>query len=179
MTQDLGHIRTFRERRDQYLQTLEKTVKRLRTNEAGLQNEVERLSGELGATKLRLADSEAKLFKLPFDESTHQRNEWGNSSFASTVDVVNAYMTPSDDRSNGEAESFASGTTALVWVESMDEQLLQMHVTRADDVHIGSDGYIRANANSLPLEAPMTSRYDTAYVSQLDVVIVAMEFVLK
>jgi septal ring factor EnvC (AmiA/AmiB activator) len=172
-------IRTFRERRDQYLQTLERTVKRLRANESGLQTEVERLAHELAATNARLADSEARLFQFQerdsLNGSVYPDQRWGGTGvgvFASpnsAATAVSTYMSPSNDGSASEAGSLASSTTTLVWVESKGDRPVQMHVRRSDDLQ----------TSTRSLQAHISSKLDATFVSQFDAVIVAMEFVLK
>ncbi|OCT53373.1 hypothetical protein CLCR_09883 [Cladophialophora carrionii] len=170
--------KTFRDRRDQYLQTLEKTVQRQQGNEARLQNEVEHLKRELVATKLRLADREAKLsqFRESSDPSNHSRNGWRNFAYPSRENGANAYLTPSSESAASDAESFASSNTTLVWIETKNDQPVQLHVQLQ-----GGDGTNAATSNtsSLSPNPLMQAGLLPAYVSQLDVVVVAMEFVLK
>ncbi|ETI27894.1 hypothetical protein G647_00343 [Cladophialophora carrionii CBS 160.54] len=170
--------KTFRDRRDQYLQTLEKTVQRQQSNEARLQNEVEHLKRELVATKLRLDDREAKLsqFRELSDPGNHTRNGWRNFAYPSRENGANAYPTPSNESAASDAESFASSNTTLVWIETKNDQPVQLHVQLQ-----GGDGANAAtsNTNSLSPDPLMQAGLLPAYVSQLDVVVVAMEFVLK
>ena len=93
--------------------------------------------------------------------------------------MPHSYMSPLHDGTQSEVGSFASSTTTLVWVESKNELPVQLHVSRADDMQVVSSGFSGANGNLLPLQAHTVAKYDAAYVSQLDMVVVAMEFVLK
>ncbi|KAJ9608226.1 hypothetical protein H2200_007214 [Cladophialophora chaetospira] len=167
--------KTFRDRRDQYLRTLEKTTKRLHSNEAKLQNEVEHLKCELAATKSRLIQREADLFRL--QGSAHgginTSNSWDSTSYSSPANV--AGWSPSYD---SELESVNSTSSTLVWVETARDQPVRMHVHHKDDLQIVLKEPIDSNDTRIE-RVHFTTRKIAAYVFELDVAVVAMEFVLK
>jgi hypothetical protein len=155
---------------------LERTVKRLHSSEANLQTEVERLKHDLAAIQQQLLHKEAELFKLqqsPNDGALQPRTGWNGSDFTT---FANLDLSPSGQ---SEGESFTSSSATLVWVETRDDQPFQMHVQRKDDVQVVSEGQSRAAGRDIWAVSPILKKNITAYVSQLDVVVVGMEFVLK
>jgi hypothetical protein len=126
----------------------------------------------LALTKLRLADSEAKLshFREPSDPGHHASNGWRNFAYPLRENGANAYLSPSNDSAASDADSFASSTTTLVWVETKNDQPVQLHVQPPD-----GDGDSNPPLTNLHMRGGLIP----AYVTQLDVVVVAMEFVLK
>ncbi|KIW96365.1 uncharacterized protein Z519_03434 [Cladophialophora bantiana CBS 173.52] len=189
-------LRTFRERRDQYLRVLEKSVRRLQVTEARLQNEVNHLEQELAATKSKLAQCEAELRKTT--QATHYDSPYfGKSGYASGSGEFNlasemrgvarpAYLSPpngSGGSGAGASSNSNSSSGTLVWIETQNGQPVQMHVQQKQEF-----GFLPASSGknvhiSAPLPASASSgqgRNATAiYVAQLDAVVVAMEFVLK
>lgn len=102
--------RTFRERRDHYLKTLESRVRHLQTNEALLQNKVDRLEHELlmiGGRSPFSDDETGRLNQLPSPNSSSGKATW---------------PTPSP---GGADESI---TSTVVWVENRNNQPHQLHV---------------------------------------------------
>ena len=173
-------LRTFRERRDQYLRSLERSVKRLQTNEAKLQNEVDRLERELAATKSRLTQTEIHTHQTStLNGGAQLGNHWGDFDFSPEMSGYQAYRSPSNDSMGGGARSFASSATTLVWIESKNDQPSQMHVQSKHDLQIQLKQSNDVSGNGYSSGAHAVGRSITTYVSQLDAVVVAMEFVLK
>ncbi|EXJ73005.1 uncharacterized protein A1O5_04154 [Cladophialophora psammophila CBS 110553] len=188
--------KTFRERRDQYLRVLEKSVRRLQLTEARLQNEVNHLEQELAATKSKLAQCEAELRKTT--QATHYDSPYfSKSGYASGSGEFNlaserrgaarpAYLSPpngSGGSGAGASGNSNSSSETLVWIETQNGQPVQMHVQQKQEF-----GFLPASSGKnvhisapLPASAPSgQGRSATAiYVAQLDAVVVAMEFVLK
>ena len=124
------------------------------------------------ATKSRLAETEADLFKL--QSPNHGAIQpWGSFDFQSVSPPARTYGSPFN---NSEVGSFASSATTLVWVETKKDQPVQMHVDHSDDMQVISNRQLEATFQKRDFTS---SKSDAAYVFQLDVVIVAMEFVLK
>ncbi len=160
------------------MRTLERSIKRLHRNEARLQNDFEHLKRELAATKNQLAQREAELTKLQASifGGIPTISGWDNSAYPSPLNTANTDVSPSQD---SEIESLNSSSATLVWVETVHEQPVQMHVHRRDDLQIVSKRQTNSNSNGRERVDLTTGKNDAAYVFQLDVAVVAMEFVLK
>ncbi|KIY00245.1 uncharacterized protein Z520_03930 [Fonsecaea multimorphosa CBS 102226] len=188
--------KTFRERRDQYLRVLEKSVRRLQATEAKLQNEVDQLERDLAATKSKLAQCEAELRKST--PLTHYNYAYSNKSgyvpgsgeFNLAPEIGGAekpaYLSPPYSCAESGAGASVSGTSScstLVWIETMNGQPVQMHVQQTQDFgFLPPNGSKNAYAGALsPASASLgpDRSATTILVAQLDAVAVAMEFVLK
>ena len=160
---------------------MEKSVERLQINEARLRNEVNRLERDLATTRNQLAQGEALLQTSGAStDAAHMGNSFANRQFPPASNPAEAYLSPFNDSLWDGAESFvSSSTTTLVWIETKDNQPAQMHVQQQHDTQSSSrqDG-VAYKDDLLPAAHVVGSSLST-YVSQLDAVIVAMEFVLK
>ncbi|OQU96623.1 hypothetical protein CLAIMM_02675 isoform 2 [Cladophialophora immunda] len=182
--------KTFRERRDQYLRVLEKSVRRLQVTEARLQSEVDRLELDLAATKSKLAQCEAELRKstpsTPWDYAYSNRTGYMHSSdepnLASGIAgaVRPAYLSPPNgftEGGPGASVGSSSYSSTLVWIETRNGQPVQMHVQQRQDYGFLPPSVGRNAPTPASLGKDISAM--TILVAQLDTVVVAMEFVLK
>ncbi|KAH0830821.1 hypothetical protein FOPE_02029 [Fonsecaea pedrosoi] len=178
--------RTFRERRDQYLRVLEKSVRRLQANEARLQAEVDRLERDLAAANSKLAQCEAELHKsasLTHTEHAYANrggyatglggfnfaSEMGNSARPAYLSSPNGWM-----ESGAGASVSSSSSSTLVWIETENGQPVQMHVQQKQEF-----GFLPPSAGKNSASLGRDRSATTVLVAHLDAVVVAMEFVLK
>ncbi|OAG34462.1 hypothetical protein AYO21_11371 [Fonsecaea monophora] len=178
--------RTFRERRDQYLRVLEKSVRRLQANEARLQAEVDRLERDLAAANSKLAQCEAELHKsasLTHTEHAYANrggyatglggfnfaSEMGNSARPAYLSSPNGWM-----ESGAGASVSSSSSSTLVWIETENGQPVQMHVQQKQEF-----GFLPPSAGKNSASLGRDRSATTVLVAHLDAVVVAMEFVLN
>ncbi|OAP57984.1 hypothetical protein AYL99_07074 [Fonsecaea erecta] len=190
--------KTFRERRDQYLRVLEKSVRRLQVTEVRLQSEVDRLERDLAVTRSKLAQCEAELHKstswTEYDYAYLNKSGFvpGSGEFNLAPEIGGAlrpaYLSPPPNgwSESGTSASFsrnASSSTTLVWIETEDGQPIQMHVHQRQGIGFlppSTGKNARSRALSLaPASLGPERGATTVLVAQLDAVGIAMEFVLK
>jgi hypothetical protein len=138
---------------------------------------------ELATTQKRLAEREVELYRI--QHSLNGTSEivpaCGTFAFPTDGAADNPYMSPSSDGAgakNGADSRFSSSST-IVWIETNKDQPVQMHVQQKHELQTRSRSNVdTASSHSSPIALGMAHSL-TTYVSQLDNVIVAMEFVLK
>ena len=166
--------RTFRERRDLYLKTLEQQVKRLRISEAEMQHEMDRLRSEI--SKLQ--------GKLERNEGGHVRNFSRSFTMDSSRRMTLAStMQGQQDSSNVPRREVAMSEKVVAWTEFHQGQPRKLHVRHHSDSEVWGGGSPDVSSQedqfSMHHNFSLSSRLSGSYVSDIDPVTLAMEFVLK
>ena len=174
-------------------------MRRLQTNEAKLQSEVDRLQHELAAVKHRLAQCEGGI---------RRTNRGFNPNGIGGFNTTSSMAWPSPDASSEDEFANESFARAVVWMETRNGEPHRLHVGQKQD-NLGSQWYDTPRTDhSSPLSSPFhkpggrnpfsadgeqrtqsamhfnlspasTIGSHQVYISSLDTVVVAMEFVLK
>lgn len=151
--------RTFRERRDQYLKNLEQQIQRLQKSESDLQTQVDRLQRDLAEATSRLAaiDSKRNGFAQYPSQNTFRadrNNNWESNDFVASNDFISPQSQsqphPHGSVSNEEVSSENGSGSAVVWVESQNDNPWQMHVQLATSAQFSSSSAKTRNHHRQP-----------------------------
>lgn len=155
--------RTFRERRDQYLGLLERQLSRFQSENARLAADVERLNAEVFAIQQKLEVYEEIL---------------RSGNYGSRPGTADSKLR---ERSRSASRTLTSDTTTVIRLESTEGKPDQLVVddrltTGMPTTYTNFSSPFRSDHNTSPGHL---HKQPAQLVAQLDLVVVAMEFVLK